>query len=64
MRKTDKFHNLLSSLGFEPLNHGAVAIIIIIIIISHFLIHRGGTGNVCFYLVQSVEEAVSSRCYV
>ena len=26
-RKTDKFHNLLSSLGFEPPNHGVVAIV-------------------------------------
>ena len=26
-RKTDKFHNLLSSLGFESPNHGVVAIV-------------------------------------
>ena len=26
-KETDKFHNLLSSLGFEPPNHGVVAIV-------------------------------------
>ena len=28
-RHTDKFHNSMSSLGFEPPNHGVTAIIII-----------------------------------